>query len=202
MPAFLRVLLIVAIPAVTFVIPGKLMERWSGRAQVRRALDRAVADGTLQREDAAYLNLRLRGYSLSAFRRYFGAMDDRTRSVEAKFLEMDLVFPFIYGGGLAAALLMAWAALGRPVHPGWVVAPVLILVLADWTENLATLGQIRRWNAGGPAALQPAWVRVASLATTVKCVFIAVTVLLVVAMAAWLLVRSATGRSAVAAAAR
>ncbi|HEU4557108.1 MAG TPA: hypothetical protein VFS20_04635 [Longimicrobium sp.] len=189
MPTLLRVLLLAALPIIAFVGGGALMMRHTGRDHVRAVLDNSVRNGTLTKADSAHLNMRWReGYDREAFRRYWNALDDKARGIEERFLEFDLVFPFLYGGALAASLLMAWAALGRPVHPAWVLLPVLILVAADWTENLVQLGQVRRWNAGGDAALQAGWIGVASAATRVKCAFIGVTALMLVGLLVWNLV--------------
>ncbi|HEX9939130.1 MAG TPA: hypothetical protein VGB15_18450, partial [Longimicrobium sp.] len=159
MSTLLRVVLLIALPAVAFVAGGAVMQKQTGRHHVRELLDRNPPmgpDGKVKK--VRYLNMRWEGYTAKGFRAYWDALDRDARRIEEQFLEWDLVFPFLYGGALAASMLMAWAALGRPVHPAWVVLPVLILVMADWTENLVQLGQIRRLNA--EAGLQPGWVAV------------------------------------------
>ncbi|HET7234761.1 MAG TPA: hypothetical protein VFJ16_32405 [Longimicrobium sp.] len=161
---------------------GALLLRLSGRDQVQPELKKRVAAGSLPDADATPLHRRWGGYDAAAFVRYWKALDFQVtpasartgRDVERRFLEMDLVFPFVYGGALAAALLLAWAANGRPFHPVWVMLPVIALVAADWTENLALLGQIRRFAAGGEPALQGGWIHVASAATMLKNLLIVV----------------------------
>jgi len=48
------------------------------------------------------------------------------------------------------------------------MGPVAVTVLADWTENLLQLGQLRRYTEDGEAGLQPGWIRIASAATNLK----------------------------------
>ena len=61
--------------------------------------------------------------------------------------------------------------LGRSFHPAWVIAPVAITVLADWTENLVQIGQFRRYVADNEATLQASWTHIASTATILKLLF-------------------------------
>ena len=89
--------------------------------------------------------------------------------------------PFLYGGVFAAALLAAWIQLGRPCDPVWVVLPVIVTVVADWTENLVQLGQLGRYQPDA-ATLDPGWIQAASIATMLKLVFGAVSGLLLVAL--------------------
>lgn len=89
-------------------------------------------------------------------------------AAEIRFLELDLIFPFAYGGALAAGLLIGWVALGRPCSPAWPMIVVAIALLADWTENLVQLAQLQRFSREGAGALQAGWVRVASTATVFK----------------------------------
>ena len=128
------------------------------------------------------------GYDSGAVDRYWGAVDGAL-PVEQRFLEVDLVFPFLYGGALAASLLLAWSTLGRPFNPAWVMAPVAITVLADWTENLVQLAQLRRYSRGGADALQAPWIRVASAATSLKLLFLGVSSLLLLTLVAMALLR-------------
>jgi hypothetical protein len=86
--------------------------------------------------------------------------------VERRFQELDLLFPFVYGGLLAAALLLAWARLGRSFSPAWVLLSLALLMFSDWTENLVQLAQLTRYEHGQPLA--PHWIRVASTATILK----------------------------------
>lgn len=172
MSTLLRVVLLVALPIVAFAAGGTVMQQKTGRPYVRDLLNGKTTTGPRgEVTKMKFLNMRWEGYDREAFRTYWNALNAKARGIEEEFLEWDLVFPFLYGGALAASMLMAWAALGRPVHPAWVLLPVLALVAADWTENLVQMGQIRRWNAGGDAALQAGWIAVASAATRLKWAF-------------------------------
>src|SRR5262249_22963774 len=89
---------------------------------------------------------------------YWKSLNIEGRGGERRFLELDLVFPFLYGGVFAAALLAAWIQLGRPCDPVWVVLPVIVTVVADWTENLVQLGQLGRYQPDA-ATLDPGWIQ-------------------------------------------
>jgi hypothetical protein len=142
-----------ALPAVAFVGGAWLMNKLSGRKQVPKKP----------------INRRFH-YSKSEVVEYWKAFQDL--GTEKRFLELDLVFPLLYGGALAAGMFMAWAAREtRPFHLAWIVVPLAITLLSDWTENLVHLNQLKRYRAGGPAALDAGWIRVASTATALKLSF-------------------------------
>lgn len=144
------------LPAVVFIGGAWLMLALSHRQEV---------------EGIKPLNQRLCGYRLKDVRQLWEALSDKGRCAEKKFIELDLVFPFLYGAALATGLLLAWAALGRPFHPAWVVGPVAITLLADWMENLVQHGQLKRFIDHGGSALQAGPIQVASAATIVKLLF-------------------------------
>lgn len=83
------------------------------------------------------------------------------------------------------AFVTAWLMLGRPVHIGWLLAPVVIVVAADWTENLVLLAQLDAFETNRDS-LSASWIRVASLATTIKLAAVAVCSLLTIGWAFWL----------------
>ena len=122
--------------------------------------------------DLKPLNQRF-GYRLQDVEQAWEALGKEGRSAEKTFLELDLVFPFLYGAALATGLLLAWAALGRPFHPAWIVAPLAVTLLADWVENLVQHSQIDRFNPAETVrmGLQEAAIQVASTATLVKLLF-------------------------------
>lgn len=144
-------IVMLALPVAAFVGGAWIMNEMSGRQDVPKPpLNRRFHYG---KEDAEkYWN---------AFKNEIGT--------EQTFLEMDLVFPFLYGGALAASLLMAWAWLGRAYNPFWILLPLFLTLLADWTENLVQLGQLKRHLAG--IGLQDGWIQVASTATALKLSF-------------------------------
>jgi hypothetical protein len=173
--AVLVALAMLGLPAATFVAGALIMERWSGRGEAAPA-----------GQTPLYKRLR---YDAEEVRTYWQAFGGRL-SRERLFLELDLVFPFLYGGGLAAGLLLGWAHLGRRFHPAWLLAPVLLGVLADWTENLVQLGQMRRFVDHGPHALQEGWIRLASAATAVKLVTLFGAWAVLLALVVWVLAKS------------
>ena len=80
------------------------------------------------------------GYDTSAVNHHWGALDNTALRRERRFLELDLVFPFLYGVALSASSWRTWATLGRPFHAAWLMAPVAITVLADWTGSSCSWG--------------------------------------------------------------
>lgn len=114
------------------------------------------------------LNMRPLGYDKPTFTRFYTALNKDGRKVEQLFLELDLIFPFLYGGALAASLLFAWIMLDRPFSPAWFLVPVAIIVVADWTENLIHIGQIGKFASERTPDVSSFWVRFASIATVIK----------------------------------
>ena len=159
-----QVIVILALPTVVFLGGGWLMSEISGREGVTQSLTKAA------QADRKPLYQQL-NYDIDAVKRYWGAMDGRAPLSERRFLQLDLVFPFLYGGALAFSLIMAWDALGRRFNLAWVLAPVLITVLSDLTENLLQLRQLGHYLNDGGTMLQAGWVRVASVATLLKLLF-------------------------------
>jgi hypothetical protein len=64
--------------------------------------------------------------------------------------------------------MQVWTELGKPFSLVWIIAPVLLTAIADWTENLTQLGQLGRFVVNGKAGLQAERVQTASTATVVK----------------------------------
>jgi hypothetical protein len=88
----------------------------------------------------------------------------------------------VYGGAFAMAFLAAWMMLGRPVHIGWLLVAVVIVVAADWTENLVLLAQLDAFEANRNS-LSAGWIRIASLATTIKLAAVAACSILTLGLA-------------------
>ena len=165
----------IALPTVVFLGGARLMTYLSGRAIVTSQLESLPV-----KADRTPLNSRFRGYDLKAVARHWSALNPDALAAETRFLEMDLVFPLLYGGALLVALLLGWAALGRSFNPALLVLAVAVTVLADWTENLTLLGQLEavpRTLVSTPiadrvapvaAALSAGRVTLASTATLVK----------------------------------
>lgn len=170
---FVTVIVMIALPVAVFFGGAWIMNKWSGRQSL---------------PGKKPLNMRWH-YDVPAVKELWGAFDEPGLRAEKKFLELDLVFPFLYGGALAAGLLLGWAALGRPFNPAWLVAPVAVTLLADWTENLVQIGQLNRWLARGKDALQAGSIQIATTATTIKLLCFCGSWLLLLSLAVILLVR-------------
>ena len=172
--ALLRILIAIVVSATMYVVPGYLMMRLTRPDQLKTKSPRPVP-----------LNLRIEGYDQTSAKAYWDWLGPEGRLSEQRFLEADLAFPFAYGGGLLAGLLILWLGLGRPFHPVGLLAPVAITILADWIENLVQWHQLRRFLAG--ETLQPNLIQIASLATSIKILFFSLSVILFLALCGWLL---------------
>jgi len=153
-----QVMVIAALPAVVFFAAVAVMTQASHLQHV----DQVVAE-TAAPADRRPLHFRL-GYGTDEVSRYWAPIvaDDVALEAERRFLHLDLIFPLVYGIGLVTALLMAWRLLGRPFSRVWLIAPMVIILLADWTENLVQLAQLRRYVDIGAGGLQDGWIRLAS----------------------------------------
>jgi hypothetical protein len=161
----LRAIMLLALPSLIIIGSGYLMGRLSGREQITKRLNEHAPDCA----DREMLGMRWTGYDSKEVSRHWGALDTETQQDERRALELDLAFPLLYGGAIAAATLLAWAALGRPFS-SWLVAPIAITMIADWIENLVQLNQLRLFAVSG--ALHPGWIHVASAATVTKLWFL------------------------------
>jgi hypothetical protein len=178
--------LVIALPLTVFLGGAWVMAQMSERENVRQRLRLSAAP-----KDQKPLNQRLH-YDVDAVQHHWSALDAASRTAEQRFLEFDLVFPFLYGAALAASLLIVWAMLGRPFNPVWLIAPVAVTVLADWTENLIQLAQLQRYIHSGSDALQATWIACASAATLVKLVFFAASFLGLLILVAVMVFHAAT----------
>ena len=122
------------------------------------------------------------GYDADDARKHWDALNDKALGAEQRFLELDLVYPFLYGSALAFSLFMAWTSLGRPFNSLWLVTPSLIMVLADWTENVAQLHEMKRFINNRATTLNANWIRIASVGTTLKWAFVVGVSLLLISL--------------------
>jgi hypothetical protein len=159
--SILKALALVLIPLILILAGGKAMSWLSGRPMARGASGAEKP-----------LNQRLGGYTVAETAAHWQPFSAERQRQERAFLEIDLVYPFLYGGALLAALLLARAWLGRPFDAVWVFLPVLLAVVGDWVENLIHLNQFGHWTRAGTSAsaatLHSGWIQIASLATMVK----------------------------------
>jgi hypothetical protein len=174
----LRVLIVLGIPIALFISGGYLMMHITGRDQFPRT----------RVPTSVPLNFRLSGYDSITASAYWEWLGPDGRLAERRFLEADLVFPFLYGGAMLASLLLAWTALGRAFDPTWLVIPVAITVLSDWIENLLHWHQLKHFLQGEP--LQAQWIEIASIATSTKLVFFSISMLLILVLSTWLLIHA------------
>ena len=159
------------LPYATFRFGSFLLSLLSGRG------DRLEASRRLKtlpdKADRKPLNQRIQGYDLPAVRRSWGALarDPDLLPSEERSLRLDLFFPLLYGAAFTVSLLLAWRDRERTFAFAWLLLPVAVYMLADWTENLAQLKQLQRYRQAGPDALQARGIQVASRATSVKLLF-------------------------------
>lgn len=166
-------LIVLALPVAAFFGGAAVMTALSGRKHVRKRLCEVAAA-----QDRKPLNQRW-GYDVGAVDRHWRAFDSAAFRAERRFLQLDLVFPLLYGLAMAASLLMAWTLLGYPIW-GWLVTPVVVAMMADWVENSLLLGQLQGYEGHGKKALQASQIRVASAATILKLIaFLGALVMLV-----------------------
>lgn len=154
-----KVSLAIGIPTVVFAVFALLMMDLTGRNQFPQTDDPASMP----------LNSRITGYDTVDVSEYWHWLGTDGRATEKRFLQADLVFPILYGAGLLAGLLLASADGNRRLGKGWLIAPVFITVLADWTENLVQLNQFSRYTKN--ISLQTIWIQIASFATSIKLFF-------------------------------
>jgi hypothetical protein len=114
------------------------------------------------------LNLRWLGYGVEAALAFWTKLGEVGRQAETRFLFLGLLFPLFYGGALAASLWWVWVTLGQPFHPVWIAAPLVIILMADWTENLIQLAQLRHYVSSNEGRFPALWIQVSSFATIIK----------------------------------
>ncbi|HEY3475236.1 MAG TPA: hypothetical protein VGK56_11545 [Anaerolineales bacterium] len=178
------------LPALAYVGAGSIMILASGHTYVTKLLDERAAP-----RDQTPLNMRLHGYDTTDAAQLWGILDERARDSERRFLQLDLLFPLFYGGAFLIALLRVWTDLGKPFSRVWLIAPVVIAVLTDWTENLIHLAQLELFVEKGKEGLHSVWIQIASAATTIKIVFFAGTLILLIGLAVWRGIRQSRASS-------
>lgn len=175
-----EIALMIALPFAVFASAGWLMQEISGRKAIV-ALYQGAAE-----ELRKPLNLRPFGYRESQVTGQWKLLGE-LRPQHERFLEYDLIFPFFYAGAFAVSLLVGWTLLGRPCQPFWALLPALLMAVADWTENLIHLGQLRRFVESGDVSA--GWIALASSATVLKLWSIGAGLLWIVLMIAWIVAR-------------
>ena len=158
-----RIINAIGLPLVVLVGGAIIMSILSEHNYVDQQL-RETADS----KDRKGLNMRFLGYDTDAVARHWGVLDDRALKSERRFLELDLIFPTLYGAALSLAL---WKTARTSFSPFWILLPVATIMISDWTENLIHLSQLHLFMERGANGLQPERIQIASVATTVKLLF-------------------------------
>ena len=133
----------------------------------------AVASAIIQpipgeHQNAELLNLHRLGSGMEAAKKFWSWLNGAGRQAGGKFLTMDLLFSFVYGGALAGSLWWVWVKVGHPFHPAWIVAPLAMIVTADWTEHLIHLAQLRHYVPSNQGRTHTFWIQMSSCATMIK----------------------------------
>lgn len=158
----LNAVLAVKFPVVVLLGGDQVLSRASGRAAAMNQL----ADEKQNKPKP--LNLRWFGDGTEAAKGFWSWLKPARRQAEEKFLTLDLFFPLLYGGALAASLWWVWMTLGQPFHAAWIVAPLAIILTADWTENLIQLVQLRHYVSSNESHIRDLWIQISSCATIIK----------------------------------
>lgn len=160
-----KIITVLFLPLVVFLGGAWLMSEMGGRTYILNRL----AVSSLPACDKKPLNQRL-GYDKSAVARYWNTFDHTALNSEQHLLELDLVFPLVYSAALVTSLLLVWVMLDRPFSAMWIVTPAALVILADWTENLTLMNQLKQFRLHGGESLQASMIQVASLATCTKLI--------------------------------
>jgi hypothetical protein len=116
----------------------------------------------------APLHLRWLGNGMDAAKRLWSCLKGASRRAGENCCTLDVMFSFVYGGALAASLWWVWMTLGRPFHPIWIVAPLAMILTADWTEHLIQLAQLRHYVSSNESRIQDLWIEIYGCATIIK----------------------------------
>lgn len=152
-----------AVPASVFWIGVRWMTKRCDYMQVLQCLQQAPNE-----QDLKPLNQRWTGYSVNEVLTVWQRLDTDAVKSEQCFLRSDLFFPVAYGTALFLGLWLVWRVLGMLFAWFWLLIPVVLTVLADWTENVVHLQQLRRYIEQGQQGIQAHWIRIASAATIIK----------------------------------
>ncbi len=164
----MKLLVALGLPLAVFLAGGSWMMKVTGRGNFPETAA----------PESVPLHFRFGGYDAGEVQVYWDWLGADGRLAELRFLELDLLFPLFYGGAILLSLFLVWNALGRPFSRRWLMAPVFVTLIADWTENLTLRHQLRRFLGNEP--IEEGWLRLAGQATTVKilCFTLACLVLL------------------------
>ena len=114
------------------------------------------------------MNRRWLRYKTTAVVEYRSWLTFVRRLAAEKYPPLDLLLPFAHGGALAGSLWWVWTTLGHPFHPAWIAAPLAMILMADWTEPLIQLVQLRHYLPSTEGRIQSLWVPISNCATIIK----------------------------------
>lgn len=141
-----------------------------GRQILPHASDRAAAINPPRAKTQALLkalNPCWLGSGLDAGKRCWSWLNEAARQAAEKFPTIDVLFPFVYGGTLALNLWWVWETLGHPFYPAWIVAPLAMILTADWTEHLLQLAQLSHSVSSNKSRARNLWIEISGCATTI-----------------------------------
>lgn len=192
--AIVKALLLLFLPVAVLFAGGRILDTLAdGRAPARTDPENCIPG---ESKKAQYLNTRLCGYSVADVDRQWGGDGKGTQGeldAERRFLRYDLAFPLFYGGALLVALLLAWNMAAQPFARAWLMAPVVVGMVADWVENLVHLNQLGLYRKHGSGSLDAGWIQVASCATSLKLVALGAAFLLLAGLCSAIILKAIRG---------
>jgi hypothetical protein len=176
----LKFIIILAVPSLVTAVGNYALMHLSGRNKFPETGD----------ANSKPLNVRW-GYRPVQAIAYWSWLNQQPAAAvaERRFLLMDLLFAIVYGGAMLASLFLAW--LWHSIDVKWLLAPALLAIFSDWTENLVHLRQFDHFRRG--ERTQDFWIRLASIATIAKWIFIYAGGLMILAAAILMLVSIFSG---------
>ncbi|HVF31090.1 MAG TPA: hypothetical protein VNA22_08970 [Pyrinomonadaceae bacterium] len=167
-----------ALPIVVLLFGGWLMLEVSGRNRI--AIQASLAADPLPKSLAS----RIGGYNAEDALTYWNKLDDDGRRAELTFLQIDLLFAVFYSAALAFSIITVWTAGDFRFNPTLLMIPVVVALVADWTETAIHMKHLQ--GSGIKALLakdiDPTAIKVASIATVTKWISVGVACLTPVAL--------------------
>jgi hypothetical protein len=133
-----------------------------------RKLERRLQlkDGSDNHIDSKLLHLRIKGYNRADVLDLLKRLESDGQELYKTVLRWDLVFPVFYGVAFVVALLNLRNLAESHVSPLLCWLPIVIMTVADWTENSLLLAEIELFQKGSTLGIVP--IEIASLATQTK----------------------------------
>lgn len=151
----MNAVLIVVIPSVAFGF-GLVVFGWLGQTRI---VVEQLRISRLPERQKVVLWKRFDGYSAEDVRAFLGALGEDGVRALVRTLRWDLAFPVVYGAGVFVSAGLAQSGGSSTAAVLALLASGLLMMAADWVENISLLRVI-----DGQFGLVP----VASIATRVK----------------------------------